>query len=85
MEHIHNNLMKSGGSLGNLPQKLKNINKNQIFFGLLVHFQEYFIFSINSPKYMELFLTRFFKICGTLPSYPSNLIRLFLLSNNIEN
>jgi hypothetical protein len=25
MEHIHNNLMKLGGSLGNVPQKWKKI------------------------------------------------------------
>jgi hypothetical protein len=24
MEHIHNNLMELGGSLGNVPQKMKN-------------------------------------------------------------
>jgi hypothetical protein len=26
MEHIHNNLMKLGRSLGNIPQKLKKKN-----------------------------------------------------------
>jgi hypothetical protein len=25
MEHIHNNLMKLGGSLGNVPHNLKNL------------------------------------------------------------
>jgi hypothetical protein len=25
MEHIHNNLMKLGGSLANVPQKMKNL------------------------------------------------------------
>jgi hypothetical protein len=25
MEYIHNNLMKLGGSLGNVPQKMKNL------------------------------------------------------------
>jgi hypothetical protein len=25
MEHIHNNLMKLGGSLGKVPQKMKNL------------------------------------------------------------
>jgi hypothetical protein len=37
MENIHNNLMKLGVSLGNVSQKMKNL----IYFGLLVHFQEY--------------------------------------------
>jgi hypothetical protein len=43
MGHIHNNLMKLGGSLGNVPQKVekKTCYKNSIYFGLLVHFQEY--------------------------------------------
>jgi hypothetical protein len=40
MEHIHNNLMKLGGLLGNVPQKLKKTcYKNSIYFRLLVHFQ----------------------------------------------
>jgi hypothetical protein len=34
--------MKLGRSLGNVPQKLKKTcYKNSIYFGLLVHFQEY--------------------------------------------
>jgi hypothetical protein len=34
MEHIHNNLMKLGGSLGNVPQKLKKTcYKYSIYFG----------------------------------------------------
>jgi hypothetical protein len=48
MEHIHNNLMKLGGSLGNVSPKLKKTKKktllrykNSTYFGLLVHFQEY--------------------------------------------
>jgi hypothetical protein len=43
MEHIHNNLMKLGGSLRNAPQKLKkkNCSKNSIYFEFLAHFQEY--------------------------------------------
>jgi hypothetical protein len=42
MEHIHNNLMILGGSLGKVPQKLKKKTcyKNSIYFELLVHFQE---------------------------------------------
>jgi hypothetical protein len=32
MEHIHNNLMKLGGSLGNVPQKLKQTcYKNSLY------------------------------------------------------
>jgi hypothetical protein len=36
------NLIKLGGSLGNVEQKLKKktCNKNLIYFGPLVHFQE---------------------------------------------
>jgi hypothetical protein len=42
MELIHNNLMKLGGSLGNVPQKMKKTcYKNSIYFRLLVHFKEY--------------------------------------------
>jgi hypothetical protein len=45
MQHIHNNLMKLGGSLGDVPQNLKkNLLKNSIYYGLLVHFQEYNIY-----------------------------------------
>jgi hypothetical protein len=36
--------MKLGGSLGNVPQKLK---KKLIYFLLLVHFQKYNLISIN--------------------------------------
>jgi hypothetical protein len=42
MEHAHNNLMKLGVSLGNVPQKLKKklvIKKNSIYFGLLLLFE----------------------------------------------
>jgi hypothetical protein len=49
MEHIHNNLMILGGSLGNVPQKFKKAKtcyKNSINFGLLVHFQEYNLYII---------------------------------------
>jgi hypothetical protein len=37
MVRIHNNLMKSGGSLGNVPQKLKKKTryKNSIYFGFV--------------------------------------------------
>jgi hypothetical protein len=36
------NLMKLGVSLSNVPQKLKEtFYKNSIYFGLIVHFQEY--------------------------------------------
>jgi hypothetical protein len=35
MEHIHNNLMKLEGSLGNVPQKMSFYNKFFIFCGTL--------------------------------------------------
>jgi hypothetical protein len=40
MAHIRNNLMESGGSLGNVPQKLK---KKVVIKTLYIsdHFQEY--------------------------------------------
>jgi hypothetical protein len=40
---FHHNLMKLGGSLGNVLQKLKKKTgyKNLIYFGLIVHFHEY--------------------------------------------
>jgi hypothetical protein len=37
VRHIHNNLMKLGASLCNVPQKLK---KNLLYLGFLVHFQK---------------------------------------------
>jgi hypothetical protein len=44
------NLMKSGGSLGNVPKKLKKKTyyKNSIYFGLLVQFQEFNLYRINN-------------------------------------
>jgi hypothetical protein len=45
---IHNDLIQLGGSLGNVPQKLKKYSyKNSIYFGLLDHFQEYYLYGIN--------------------------------------
>jgi hypothetical protein len=56
MEHIHNDLMKLGGSLGNVPQKLKKTcYKNLTYFGLLVHFQDYNLHCINCT--LEIGLT----------------------------
>jgi hypothetical protein len=49
MEHIYNNLMKLGGSLGNVPQKLKKkklVTKTRYILDWLVHFQEYNLYSI---------------------------------------
>jgi hypothetical protein len=41
-------LMKLGGSLGNKPQNRKNFYKNSIYFGLLVHFQMDFKFTLEN-------------------------------------
>jgi hypothetical protein len=56
MEH---NLMKLGGSIGNIPQKMKNY----IFRTISPLSRVQFIFS---------FYNWFFIFCGTLPSDPPN-------------
>jgi hypothetical protein len=61
--HIHNNLIKFEGSLGNFTQKLKKTcHKNLIYFALLVHFRQfYFNLCLQSEIYRVL-ITSF---CGS--------------------
>jgi hypothetical protein len=71
MEHIHNNLMKLGGSLGNVPQKMKEM----LYFGLLVHFQELKInCTLENGLRSEIY--RVFITSFSLPSDPLNFIKL---------
>jgi hypothetical protein len=57
-----NDLMKLGGPLGNIPHKLrKTCVKNSIYFGLLVHFQKYNLYSY---------------FCGMFPGDSPNFIKL---------
>jgi hypothetical protein len=48
MEHFHNNLMKLGGSLGNVPQKMKNlVLKLDIFWTVSPFLRVLIVLSIN--------------------------------------
>jgi hypothetical protein len=53
VEHIHNNLMKLGGS------RSTKIEKNSIYFGLLVHFQESEIYRVFITSNFLNFLERY--------------------------
>ena len=64
MEHIQI-IIRTGGSLGDVPQKWTMVNKNSIYFVLLGHLQEY------TDWYSVLTIVRF---CGTSPSEPPVLI-----------
>jgi hypothetical protein len=70
--------MKLGGSLGNVPQKLKTSYKESIYFGLLVHFQEINCTLENglTARNISSFYNTFFIFYGTLPSDPPNFIKL---------
>jgi hypothetical protein len=61
---IHNNLMKLGGSLGDIPQKVKNLSINCTLE--------------NGPTVRNIlsFYNKLFIFCGTLPSDPPNFIKL---------
>jgi hypothetical protein len=60
----HNNLMKLGGSLGNVPHKNEKLVINcTLENGLAVR---------NTSSFYK----KFFIFCGTLPSDPPNFIKL---------
>jgi hypothetical protein len=53
---LANNLMKLGGSLGIVPQKLKKTSyKNSTYFKLLVHFQEYNLYHNYIFLYIHIY------------------------------
>jgi hypothetical protein len=82
MEHIHNNLMKLGGSQSNLKKIEKKLLKINTFWTISpfskVQSIQYKLYSwkwTNSPKYIEFLKQVFFYFYGTLPSDPPNINR----------
>jgi hypothetical protein len=78
--------MKLGGSLGNVPQKMKkSCYKNSIYFGMLVHFHECNLYSYTylcalenglTVQNISSFYNKVFIFCGTLLSDPPNFIKI---------
>jgi hypothetical protein len=67
LDGTYSRYSNEGGSLGNVPQKpRKNFYGNSVCFGLLFHFQKYFLHSINENGRTIRNITSFFQFLGNV-------------------